>query len=218
MIRVLVVTDSATARAGLGARLAGDDRLEIAGDALSPGDLERLVSVGSADVVVAAVNPDDERTAGAVLALAAEDTAPPVVVLVDDETGSILSWTGEALQAGVRAVLPLDVGAEELRAAVAAAAAGFVVIRPEDTAAAARPGRLRQALPLPLPVLSPLTPRELEVLGLLAEGLGNKSIAARIAISERTVKFHVGAIFEKLGVTSRTEAVTAALRRGLILL
>ncbi len=214
MIRVLVVTDSATARAGLAARLAGDDRLEVAGDALSPGELERLVGVGSVDVVVAAVNPDDERTAGAVLALAAEDTAPPVVVLVDDETGP---WTNEALQAGVRAVLPLDGGAEELRAVVAAAAAGFVVIRvirPGDTAAGARPARLPQALP----GLTPLTPRELEVLSLLAEGLGNKSIAARIAISERTVKFHVGAIYEKLGVTSRTEAVTAALRRGLILL
>ena len=212
MIRVLVVTDSTTAGAGLAARLAGDDRLEVAGHALLTGDLERLVGVGSADVVVAAVNPDDERAAGALLALAAESTAPPLVAVVDDEAGP---WTSEALQAGVRAVLPLDVSAAELCAAVAAAAAGFVVTRPEDAAAGGRAGRPRQALPALGPLL---TPRELEVLGLLAEGLGNKGIAARLAISERTVKFHVGAIFEKLGVTSRTEAVTAGLRRGLILL
>jgi DNA-binding NarL/FixJ family response regulator len=63
-----------------------------------------------------------------------------------------------------------------------------------------------------------LTRRELQVLELLAEGLGNKIIAGRIGISERTVKFHVTRIFDKLGVGSRTEAVTAGLRRGLIML
>ncbi len=63
-----------------------------------------------------------------------------------------------------------------------------------------------------------LTRRELEVLALLAEGFGNKTIAARLGVTERTVKFHVGAILEKLGVAGRTEAVTVGLRRGLILL
>src|SRR2546426_1466947 len=78
-MRVLVVTAPATAGAGLAVGRAGDGRFEVAGHALSPGDLERLVGIGSADVVVAAVNPDDERAAGALLALAAEGTAPPLV-------------------------------------------------------------------------------------------------------------------------------------------
>ena len=62
----------------------------------------------------------------------------------------------------------------------------------------------------------PLTPRELEVLALLAEGLANKSIAARLAISDQTVKFHVAAICGKLGATNRTDAVRRAIRRGLV--
>jgi DNA-binding CsgD family transcriptional regulator len=65
---------------------------------------------------------------------------------------------------------------------------------------------------------SPLTPREVEVLGMLAEGLGNKQIAARLGISEHTVKFHVASIFTKLHASSRTEAVTIGARAGVILL
>jgi DNA-binding NarL/FixJ family response regulator len=63
-----------------------------------------------------------------------------------------------------------------------------------------------------------LTPREIEVLGMLAEGLGNKTIARRLGISEHTVKFHVGSIFTKLNASSRTEAVTLGARQGLIML
>jgi NarL family two-component system response regulator YdfI len=212
VIRVLLVADSAAARAGLADLLAGDGRLDVARAGLAPGDLDRLVGLGSADVVVAEMHPEDERVTGALLALVAEGAAPPVVAVVDDEGGA---WTSEALRAGVRAVLPRDVSPPELQAAVAAAAAGLVVLRPADLAAPSRAVPAREALPQAIPLL---TPRELEVLRLLAEGLGNKSIAARLRISERTVKFHVGAIFERLGVTSRTEAVTAGLRRGLILL
>jgi DNA-binding NarL/FixJ family response regulator len=65
-------------------------------------------------------------------------------------------------------------------------------------------------------VEEPLTPREVQVLELLAEGLANKAIAERLAISDQTVKFHVAAILGKLGVANRTEAVRAAARRGLI--
>lgn len=64
----------------------------------------------------------------------------------------------------------------------------------------------------------PLTPREIEVLELLAEGLSNKAIAARLAISDQTVKFHVAAIAGKLGAANRTDAVRRAVRRGLITL
>jgi len=210
VIRVLVIADSIVARAGLATRLAGDDRFEVIGQARAVADLERLVGVEGADVVVVEVRPDDDRAASALRALAAEGLSPPVVAVVHDEAGS---WTGEALHAGVRAVLPVDVGANQLRAAIAAVAAGFVVMRPEDIPGGAGAAPARTAPPA---TEARLTPRELEVLGLLAEGIGNKGIATRLAISERTVKFHIAAIFDKLGVTSRTEAVTAGVRQGLI--
>lgn len=205
MIRVMVVADSAAARARLVGSLAGDDRLEVVAQAPALSTVEQLVGAGGPDVVVAAVDADDDRAADAVIALATRPGGPPVVAVVGPDSGA---WVDEALQAGVRAVIPRDAGPAEIQAAVGAAAAGLVVVRPEDVPETRRGPDVDASL----------TPRELQVLDLLGEGLGNKAIAARLAITERTVKFHVGAIFEKLGVSSRTEAVTAALRRGLLLL
>jgi DNA-binding NarL/FixJ family response regulator len=223
MIRVLVVGESALARAELASLLAGDPHLELVGQALRVGDLERLVGAPNTDVVVTVVHRGDERAAAALVALAADGGGPAVVALVDEADPV---WASEALHAGVSAVLPRDAGPAALQAAVLAAGAGLVVMRREDlppgadagvagpgpAAAAAREGEGASAK------RTPLTRRELEVLGLLAEGFGNKAIAARLAVTERTIKFHVGAILEKLGVASRTEAVTVGLRRGLILL
>ena len=205
MIRVMVVADSAAARARLVGSLAGDDRLEVVAQAPALSTVEQLVGAGGPDVIVAGVDADDDRAADAVIALATRPGAPPVVAVVGPDSGA---WVDEALQAGVRAVIPRDAGPAEIQAAVGAAAAGLVVVRPEDVPETRRGPDVDASL----------TPRELQVLDLLGEGLGNKAIAARLAITERTVKFHVGAIFEKLGVSSRTEAVTAALRRGLLLL
>jgi DNA-binding NarL/FixJ family response regulator len=223
VIRVLVVGESALARAELASLLAGDHHLELVGQALRVADLARLVGAPNTDVVVGALDRSDERAAAALLALAAEGGGPAVVAIVDDADPV---WASAALHAGVSAVLPRDAGPAELQAAVVAAASGLVVMRREDLAqgagadaslAGAVPGAVtpRGGTSAKRP---PLTPREREVLGLLAEGFGNKAIAARLSVTERTVKFHVGAILEKLGVASRTEAVTAGLRRGLILL
>ena len=66
------------------------------------------------------------------------------------------------------------------------------------------------------PLVETLTPRELQVLGLVADGLPNKAIAAALGVSDETVKFHVGSIFGKLGASNRTDAVRLALRRGLV--
>src|ERR1019366_955788 len=107
----------------------------------------------------------------------------------------------EALRAGVRAILPGDLSAEQLVAAVEAVAAGLVVMHPADVDAvfpeAPPASRLSREL------AEPLTPRETEVLQMLASGQGNKAIAARLAISEHTVKFHVASILGKLGAGSR---------------
>jgi two-component system nitrate/nitrite response regulator NarL len=113
-----------------------------------------------------------------------------------------------ALRAGARAALPRESGPEEIAAAVQAVAAGLLVLHP-DLADAPEPTRVAGAL---------LTTRERQVLSMLADGLGNKTIAARLGISDHTVKAHVAAVFEKLGVSTRAEAAAVGLRRGLIAL
>lgn len=102
-----------------------------------------------------------------------------------------------------------DVRARELRAAVAAAALGLAVLGDEARSALARP---------PETSAEALTPRERDVLELIAHGLSNHRIAERLSISDHTVKAHVGAILAKLGVTTRAEAVAAGARLGIVML
>lgn len=114
-----------------------------------------------------------------------------------------------ARASGAMAVLPRGVDAAALGAAVSAVLEGLAVSDPSlEPSPSAMPRRDEAE--------ENLTPRELEVLGLVAEGLSNKAVAARLGIRESTVKDHVNSILEKLGAQSRTEAVTLALRRGLI--
>lgn len=133
-------------------------------------------------------------------------TEVPVVALVRD-AGAI----DGAVRAGAKGVLVRSVGGEQLGSAVVAVAEGNVVLSPAVYEA------LRGARPKPTigPPLS-LTPRELEVLELLAEGLSNRLIAGRLGISEHTAKFHVNAILDKLGAETRTEAVVLAARSGVL--
>jgi two-component system, NarL family, response regulator YdfI len=136
-----------------------------------------------------------------------------VVVLSDHPP---LGWAAEALRAGVRAILPSDVSPGHLISALQAAVAGLVVLHPSEVESALVP-----AAPVSHPVAElpeSLTRREREVLQMLASGLGNKEIAARLSISDHTVKFHVASILGKLGASSRTEAVSLGIRHGLVLL
>jgi len=132
--------------------------------------------------------------------------------------------TAQALRAGVRAVLPSDIPPDQLVAALEAAARGLLVFHPTSAPASLRPGEtgaLSRAASSANgfdTLVEPLTPRESEVLQMLAAGLGNKEIAVKLCISDHTVKFHVASILGKLGVASRTEAVSLGIRRGLVLL
>ena len=113
------------------------------------------------------------------------------------------------------ACLARDVDADQLDLAVRSAEAGLVLLDlPNATTSLALPASLTATAPL----TEPLTARELQVLQLVAQGLPNKGIARRLGISENTAKFHVASLCGKLGASSRTEAVTIAARRGLILL
>jgi NarL family two-component system response regulator YdfI len=198
--RVLVLAPSAVARAGLEALLRATGSVEILGSVASWAEY----SGEDPDVILADWENTDE------LSIEIPDGSPEAAwVVIADDPG--LSDIAEALRSGIRAVLPRRSSALQILAAIEAAASGFVVLQPGDLdGLLVNPHRTSLA--------EPLTPREVEVLGMLAEGQSNKSIAYRLGISEHTVKFHVTSIMGKLNAGSRTEAVTQGIRQGLIML
>ena len=212
MIRVFIVAASPLIRAGLQSMLT-DSRVDIAGSAP---DLEtisgQLVDV-EPDVVLVETAADTHEEL--LSALEDVEVAQEYAVIVLSEQRKA-AWLSKALRAGVRAVLPREVTPEQLRAALEAAAAGLVVVHPSELGAVlpATVGSSTAVDELP----ESLTRREREVLQMLAAGLANKEIAARLVISDHTVKFHVASILGKLGASTRTEAVSAGIRRGLVML
>jgi two-component system, NarL family, response regulator YdfI len=138
------------------------------------------------------------------------DLTIPVVLLLDSADPNRVS---SALRSGIRGVISWDATPEEIGGAVHAVNAGLVV-----TTLASLAELLPDTQPVAEELAEPLSDRELEVLDLLAEGISNKLIAHRLSISEHTVKTHVASIFAKLGASSRTEAVSRAIRRGLVML
>jgi DNA-binding NarL/FixJ family response regulator len=126
----------------------------------------------------------------------------PAVILSDEPLTS--RW----LRLGVHAILPRPAAADQITAALCAASAGLIAI-PADSAPSIFPTFTES-------VIENLTPRETEALEMLAEGLSNKQLAARLNVSEHTAKFHVNSVLTKLDAATRTEAVMRGLRSGLI--
>jgi DNA-binding NarL/FixJ family response regulator len=139
--------------------------------------------------------------------------SPRAAVVLTDDPGE----PAQLARAGLRgwACLARDVDADQLDLAVRSAEAGLVLL---DLPLAATSLAVPATLAVPPLLTEPLTAREVQVLQLVAEGLPNKGIARKLGISENTAKFHVASLTGKLGASSRTEAVTLAARRGLILL
>lgn len=201
-LNVLIIGDNPLARMGLAALLAGQPGLIVAGQTSGANDLQTEVDLYQPDVIVWEWGWNaPERIADA------RDTGVPVVALLNNA-----AQAADARAAGVSGFLLGDTDPDALAAAIIAAAQGLVVVAPP---------LLDALLPAPgaadVPVEA-LTPREREVLQLLAEGLPNKTIAARLNITDHTVKFHVNAIMGKLNAQSRTDAVVKATRLGLIIL
>jgi two-component system, NarL family, response regulator YdfI len=213
VIRVLIAASSEIMGAGLEALLAEHPTLEAVGRWQGTAGLATQVEVRQPDVVLLELESADDDTLAVLEALAAGLHPPAFVVLTDDAHGT---WIAELLRAGVQGILPRQAHASEIVAAIGAAATGLVVLQ-RDTIEFLLP--MLSAAPRALPDASQqaLTPREIEVLSMLAEGLGNKTMAWRLGISEHTVKFHLSSIFTKLNASSRTEAVTLAIRQGLIM-
>lgn len=202
MIRVLVVARSSVVRAGLESVVRSSPALELAG-AL---DWQINSVEFQSDVVL--LDAGDRLPDG--WAGLGDGFDQPIVLLAETSDSAMVT---SALRAGIRAVISRDATPEEIEGAIQAAHAGLVVV-----SAGSLPDLLRELRPAAEALTEPLSDRELEVLNLIAEGLSNKLIAQGLGISEHTVKTHVTAILTKLGASSRTEAVSQAIRRGLVML
>lgn len=205
-VRVLIVAGDPLARAGLAMLLSDQPGCIVVGQVAGDADVAAGLSTYRPDVVLWDLGWDASLNLERLAEQA--DDLPPVVALLPDDTYAADAWA-----AGVRGLLLREAGATAIVAALGSAIQGLAVL---DLALAAAVLRTRERPPGF--AVEALTPREQEVLQLLAEGLPNKVIAQRLGISEHTVKFHVNTILGKLGAQSRTEAVTRAVRMGLLLL
>jgi len=198
--RVVILGEDALARAALADRLAGQSHLSVVAHLPAAAALAAVVE-HEPDVVLWDLGL---RSGGGSAHLRTWDGGVPVLALSDLDVPA-----GDA--AGTLGVLARDTGAARLAAALVAVAHDLRVADADSEP-------LARATP-PLPdTLEALTPREREVVNLLAQGLSNKAIGERLAISEHTAKFHVNAILGKLGASGRTDAVMRAVRLGLILI
>ncbi|MBI3724767.1 response regulator transcription factor [bacterium] len=193
--------DDPLARSGLAFRLAHEPGVVLAGES-GVSDLASALASHRPRVLLRDLGPGPPGSPFS------PEASVDSLVLVPDSEGAAV-----ALSSGARGVLERSADGPRLAAALLAVARGLVVLDP--ALAGALLGERSRAL---AGHAEPLTPREVEALGLLARGLSNKEIAHRLGISEHTAKFHVNAILGKLGVQSRLEAVVRAFQLGLVAL
>lgn len=215
MIRILVVDDHPIVRDGLLAVLGTQPDLQVAGEACDGVEALRRVDELHPDVMLLDLEMPGLDGVGVLHRLRAEGTNLPVIVFTAFDTDERIV---EAVRAGARGYLLKGAPRAELFAAIRIVHAGGSLLQPLIAS------KLIQHMTQPQggghssghqPV-EPLTPRELEVLQLLAAGQTNRQIADSLVVTERTVKFHVSSILAKLGAGNRTEAVALANQRGLV--
>jgi DNA-binding NarL/FixJ family response regulator len=211
VIRVLLADDQRVVREGLGTLLGLLDGIELVGTAADGQEAVDLARRHDPDVVLMELRMPRVDGIEAIRRLAARGERPRTIALTTyADDASVLG----ALRAGARGFLTKDAGADEIRAAVEAVARGEAAIDP------AVQHHVLAALTEPAPepeaeLPDGLTPREVEVLALIAEGLMNAEIAERLVVSAATVKTHVNHIFAKTGVRDRAQAVVYAYAHGL---
>jgi DNA-binding NarL/FixJ family response regulator len=195
--RVMIVARSSTVRAGLKALLENDFEIVVQTSGVD------ALEVSNVDVIV---------LEGELAGLSASIELPAIVLISDhaNAASELLEFNPHGW-----AVVSPDAPETELKAAIHAAAQGFTVMTP-NILEQLLDRHLEPQYDLEDAPLEHLTPRELEVLEALAQGLGNKSIAKQLEISQSTVKFHIAQIYAKLNVSSRVSAVNLAIRHGLI--
>ena len=207
VIRIVIVDDHAVVRRGLAAFLSVFDDLQLVGEAGSGSDALRICRQTAVDVVLMDLMMPEMDGAAATRLIRQHCTGVQVIALTSFPEEGLVQG---ALQAGAIGYLLKNVSADDLAAAIRAAHAGRPTLAPEATAA------LIHAATRPAAPQYDLTPRELDVLALLVQGMSNPDIAEQLVVSRSTVKFHVSSILSKLGVSGRTEAVALALQENLV--
>jgi len=209
--RVAIIAPSEVVRAGLEAVVSSGPDLVVAASSPDESAMDGLEDV-KVDVLLLVLLRHSEEALSVITSLSGHNGVP-LVVLAD---GFDPAWSAAALRSGARAILSSEATSAEILAAIEAVSLGLVVLpgAASDAVLSEAPAKTHSQPPGDG---QKLTPREMEILEMIAEGLGNKEIAWRLDISEHTVKFHIGSIFTKLGAQSRTEAVTIGVRHGLIL-
>jgi two-component system, NarL family, response regulator LiaR len=206
-IRVMLVDDHTMVRRGLAAFLRVFDDLQLAGEAQSGAAAIQLCAEVMPDVVLMDMVMPDMDGAAATRAIRQQFPQVQVIALTSFKEGDLVK---NALEAGAIGYLLKDVSAAALAEAIRAAHLGRATLSPDAAQALVETTKQSST-----PGLG-LTERELEVLALMVEGLNNTQIAGRLTVSPSTIKSHVSNILSKLGVTSRTEAVTLALRNRIV--
>jgi DNA-binding NarL/FixJ family response regulator len=211
-IRVAIADDHAVVRQGLRTFLELQDGMDVVGEAADGEEAVALAAEHDPDVVLMDLRMPRVDGIEAIRRLAERGERPRTIALTTyADDASVLG----ALRAGARGYLTKDAGAEEIRAAMEAVARGDAALDPavqhHVVAALSTPSETTAPAVLP----DDLTPREAEVLGLIAEGLTNAEIAERLVVSAATVKSHVNHIFAKIGARDRAQAVVYAYAHGL---
>ncbi|MFG2001552.1 response regulator [Spirillospora sp. NPDC048911] len=215
MVRVVVVDDQEVVRAGFSALLETQPDLTVVGTAADGGAAIEACREQNPDVVLMDVrmpSMDGIEATRQITAAAGDGPSPRIVMLT---TFDLDEHVYDALVAGASGFLLKDVTAERLFDAVRVAAAGEALLAPSVTRRLI--GEFARLRPRPVaPSLGALTPRETDVLRLVAEGLSNTEIAARLMVGEETVKTHVSRVLRKLGLRDRVQAVVTAYESGLV--
>lgn len=206
-IRVMLVDDHTMVRRGLATFLKVFDDLQLAGEAESGEAAIKLCAEVLPDVILMDMVMPIMDGATATRAIRQQFPHVQVIALTSFKEGELIK---NALEAGAIGYLLKDVSADDLVRAIRSAHAGRATLSPEAAQS------LVETANLPPPPGLDLTERERDVLTLMIEGLNNTQIAGRLTVSPSTIKSHVSNILSKLGVTSRTEAVTLALRNHII--
>jgi DNA-binding NarL/FixJ family response regulator len=209
-MKVLIADDQRVVREGLATIVGGFPGTEVVGLAADGAEAIDLAAERDPDIVLMDLRMPRVDGVEATRVIRGRHPAVPVVVLTtyaDDE--SVIA----ALSAGAAGYLTKDASRDDIRRALDAAVAGQAILDPAVQAALLKAAQARPARPAALP--DGLTDREAEVLGLIAAGLSNAEIAARLFVAEATVKTHINRIFTKTGSRDRAQAAAYAFRHGL---
>jgi DNA-binding NarL/FixJ family response regulator len=213
MIRVLLADDQALVRGGFRSILEREDDIEVVGEAVDGDEAVELARSAHPDVVLMDVRmPRLDGITATARVLAAPD--PPQVLILT--TFDLEEYVFEALRAGAAGFLLKSAPPRELADAIRTVHRGDALLAPQITRRLIEHYVTRPAVTGPSRVFDRLTPREAEVLTLIASGLSNAEIAGRLYLSEPTVKSHVTRVLAKLGVRDRVQAVVLAYEAGLI--